>query len=105
MQEMQKTVQQSIRRYDYPEWTLNEPRDFMSDKTYYESKAFPIVAKFKEDVKKMMAHFTVLEEKIKTLIETVSWYKANASKLVEELFKKDKQIEKLYRKRQMIWSE
>ena len=95
---MQKTVQQSIRRYDYPEWTLPEPSGFMSAKTFYESKAFPLVFKFKEAIKKMAAQFIVLEEKIKSLTENVNWYKAKVGKLVEELFEKDKRIEKLQEK-------
>lgn len=98
IQEMQKVVQQNIRRYDYPEWTLPEPSGFMSAKTFYESKAFPLVAKFKDAIKKMAAQLTVLEEKIKSLTEDVTWYKAKVKKLVEELFDKDKRIEKLQEK-------
>jgi len=98
MQETQKTVQQNTRRYDYPEWKLQEPGGFMSAKTFYESKAFPLVAKFKEAIKKMAAQLTVLEEKIKSLTEDVTWYKAKVKKLVEELFEKDKRIEKLQEK-------
>ena len=98
MQEMQKTVQQNIRRYDYPEWTLPEPIGFMSAKTFYENKAFPLVAKFKDAIKKIAAQLTVLEEKIKSLTEDVIWYKAKVKKLVEELFDKDKRIEKLQEK-------
>jgi len=95
---MQKVVQQNIRRYDYPEWTLPEPSGFMSAKTFYESKAFPLVAKFKDAIKKMAAQLTVLEEKIKSLTEDVIWYKAKVKKLVEELFDKDKRIDKLQEK-------
>ena len=98
MQKMQKTVQQNIQRYDYPEWTLSEPSGFMSAKTFYESKAFPLVSKFKEAIKKIAAQLTVLEEKIKSLTEDVTWYKAKVKKLVEELFEKDKRIEKLQEK-------
>lgn len=98
MQEMQKVAQQNIRRYDYPEWTLPEPGGFMSAKTFYESKAFPLVAKFKDAIKKMAAQLTELEEKIKSLTEDITWYKAKVKKLVEELFDKDKQIEKLQEK-------
>ena len=98
MQEMQKVVQQSILRYDYPEWTLPEPSGFMSAKTFYESKAFPLVSKFKEAIKKIVAQLTVLEEKIKFLTEDVTWYKVKVKKLVEELFEKDKRIEKLQEK-------
>ena len=98
IQEIQKVVQQNIRRYDYPEWTLPEPGGFMSAKTFYESKAFPLVAKFKDTIKKMAAQLTVLEEKIKSLTEDVTWYKSKVKKLVEELFDKDKRIEKLQEK-------
>ena len=98
MQKMQKTVQQNIQRYDYPEWTLSEPSGFMSAKTFYESKAFPLVSKFKDAIKKIEAQLTVLEEKIKSLTEDVTWYKAKVKKLVEELFEKDKRIEKLQEK-------
>lgn len=98
IQEIQKVVQQNIRRYDYPEWTLPEPDGFMSAKTYYESKAFPLIVKFKDTIKKMVAQLTVLEEKIKFLTEDVTWYKAKVKKLVVELFDKDKQIEKLHEK-------
>lgn len=98
MQEMQKAVQQNIRRYDYPEWTLPEPSGFMSAKTFYESKAFPLVAKFKDAIKKIAAQLTVLEEKIKFLTEDLSWYKDKVKKLVEELFEKDERIGKLQEK-------
>ena len=98
MQVMQRTVQQNIRRYDCPEWTLPEPSGFMSAKTFYESKAFPLVAKFKNAIKKIAAQLTILEEKIKSLTEDVTWYKAKVKKLVEELFEKDKRIEKLQEK-------
>ena len=98
IQEIQKVVQQNIRRYDYPEWTLPEPSGFMSAKTFYESKALPLVAKFKDAIKKIAAQLTILEEKIKTLTDDVTWYKAKVKKLVEELFDKDKRIEKLQEK-------
>ena len=98
IQEIQKVVQQNIRRYDYPEWTLPEPGSFMSAKTFYESKAFPLVVKFKDAIKKIAAQLSVLEEKIKTLTEDVTWYKAKVKRLVEELFEKDKRIEKLQEK-------
>jgi peptidoglycan hydrolase CwlO-like protein len=98
IQEIQEVVRQNIRRYDYPEWTLAEPSGFMSAKTFYESKAFPLVAKFKDAIKKIAAQLTVLEEKIKSLTEDVTWYKAKVKKLVEELFEKDKRIEKLQEK-------
>ena len=46
----------------------------------------------------MAPQLTVLEEKIKFLTEDVTWYKAKVKKLVEELFNKDKRIEKLQEK-------
>ena len=46
----------------------------------------------------MAAQLTVLEEKIKSLTEDVTWYKSKVKKLVEELFDKDKRIEKLQEK-------
>lgn len=66
----------------------------MSANIFYESEAFPLVSKFKEAIKKIAAQLTVLEEKIKTL----AWYKAKLKKLVEELFEKDNQVEKLQEK-------
>lgn len=98
IQEMQKAVQQNIRRYEYPEWTLPEPGGFMSAKTFYEGKAFPLMAKFKDAIKKMAAQLTVLEEKLKSLTEDVTWYKDKVKKLVQELFDKEKRIEKLQEK-------
>ncbi|MHB8127591.1 MAG: hypothetical protein ACYDEX_01135 [Mobilitalea sp.] len=98
MQEMQKIVQQNIRRYEFPEWILPEPSGFMISKNYYESKAFPLVAKLKDAIKKMATHFWVIEGKIKSLTEAVNWYKDKVCKLVEELLEKDRQIERLQEK-------
>jgi hypothetical protein len=98
IQDTQKLILQNVRRYDYPEWNLPEPGGFMSAKAYYESKAFPLVARLKATIKKMAAQVTVLEEKIRSLNQTVKWYKDKVGKLVEELFEKDKMIESLQEK-------
>jgi chromosome segregation ATPase len=93
-----KTLNQQTSEYDTSRWLLPEPGAFESAKSYHESKAKPLVKRFRELIHSIIAECNKWMHRAREQEELAEFYKGRVSALADEKREKDSVISSLQEK-------